>query len=45
MEESWDIIGSEITVVMQNGVIPVVVPFDATLETPIEDQKYVAALR
>lgn len=44
MEERWNIIGPEVTVVMQNGVIPEVVPFDATLETPIDDQKYVLAI-
>ncbi|XP_014475495.1 PREDICTED: protein timeless homolog [Dinoponera quadriceps] len=39
LEERWDTIGPEITVVMQGGAIPEVIPFDATLETPIDDQK------
>jgi len=41
LEERWDIISSELSAVMQDGVIPEVVPFDATLDTPIDDQKYV----
>lgn len=34
-------IAPEITAVMQSDAIPEVIPFDATLETPIDDQKYV----
>ncbi|KAL0125370.1 hypothetical protein PUN28_004481 [Cardiocondyla obscurior] len=39
LEERWDIIGPELSAVMRDAVIPVVVPFDATLDTPIDDQK------
>ncbi|XP_076654997.1 circadian regulator timeout isoform X2 [Halictus rubicundus] len=39
MEERWDEIGPELSVVMREGTIPEVVPFDATLDVPIEDQK------
>ncbi|KAG5333965.1 TIM protein, partial [Acromyrmex charruanus] len=39
LEERWDIIGSELSAVMRDAIIPVVVPFDATLDTPIDDQK------
>lgn len=43
MEERWDIIGPELSAVMRDAVIPVVMPFDATLDAPIDDQKYVLA--
>lgn len=41
LEERWDTIGPELSAVMREAVIPEVRPFDATLETPIDDQKYV----
>ncbi|XP_078052074.1 protein timeless homolog [Augochlora pura] len=39
LEERWDEISPQLSVVMREGTIPEVVPFDATLEVPIEDQK------
>ncbi|EFN81173.1 Protein timeless-like protein [Harpegnathos saltator] len=39
LEERWDTVGPEISAVIQGGNIPEVMPFDATLETPIDDQK------
>ncbi|XP_011874597.1 PREDICTED: protein timeless homolog isoform X1 [Vollenhovia emeryi] len=39
LEERWDIVDIELSAVMRDGVIPVMVPFDATLNTPIDDQK------
>ncbi|XP_011690831.1 PREDICTED: protein timeless homolog isoform X1 [Wasmannia auropunctata] len=39
LEERWDTVGPELSAVMRDAVIPVVVPFDATLDTPIDDQK------
>ncbi|XP_025075247.1 protein timeless homolog [Pogonomyrmex barbatus] len=39
LEERWDIIGPELSAVMRDAVIPVVMPFGATLDTPIDDQK------
>ncbi|KAG7212904.1 hypothetical protein KM043_002254 [Ampulex compressa] len=39
LEERWDQVGPEVSAVMQGGVIPEVVPFDATLDTPIDEQK------
>jgi len=42
LEERWDIVGPELSAVLRDAVIPVVMPFDATLDTPIDDQKYVA---
>ncbi|XP_033326523.2 circadian regulator timeout [Megalopta genalis] len=39
MEERWDEISPQLSVVMREGTIPEVVPFDATLDVPIEDQK------
>lgn len=44
MEERWDIIGSELSAVMQDGIIPEILPFDATLDIPIDDQKYILIL-
>lgn len=41
LDERWDDAGPELSAVMQDGTIPDVIPFDATLDTPIEDQKYV----
>jgi len=41
LEERWDIVGPELSAVLRDAVIPVVMPFDATLDTPIDDQKYV----
>ncbi|XP_057326747.1 protein timeless homolog [Microplitis mediator] len=39
LDERWDDAGPELSAVMQDGTIPDVIPFDATLDTPIEDQK------
>ncbi|TGZ51948.1 Timeless-like protein [Temnothorax longispinosus] len=39
LDERWDIVSLELSAVMRDAVIPVVVPFDATLDTPIDDQK------
>ncbi|XP_072751003.1 protein timeless homolog [Anoplolepis gracilipes] len=39
LEERWDIIGPELSAVMREAVIPEMIPFDATLDTPIDDQK------
>ncbi|THK33002.1 protein timeless homolog [Diachasma alloeum] len=39
LEERWEDAGPELSAVMQDGIIPTVVPFDATLDTPIEEQK------
>ncbi|KAG8037721.1 hypothetical protein G9C98_005932, partial [Cotesia typhae] len=39
LDERWDDAGPELSAVMQEGTIPDVVPFDAILDTPIEDQK------
>lgn len=44
MEERWDTIGPELSAVMSDAVIPVMMPFDATLDIPIDEQKYVLAL-
>lgn len=41
LEERWEGAGPELSAVMQDGIIPTVVPFDATLDTPIEEQKYI----
>ncbi|KAF7990289.1 hypothetical protein HCN44_000094 [Aphidius gifuensis] len=42
LEEKWDDIGPELSAVMQDAVIPDVIPFDATLDSPIEEQKSTA---
>ena len=39
LEDRWDEVGPELSVVMQANAIPEVVPFDATLEVSIEEQK------
>ncbi|XP_032684190.1 protein timeless homolog isoform X2 [Odontomachus brunneus] len=39
LEERWDMIAPELTAVMRGDTIPEVMPFDATLETAIDDQK------
>ncbi|XP_012535516.2 protein timeless homolog isoform X2 [Monomorium pharaonis] len=39
LEERWDTVSPELSAVMRDAVIPVVMPFDATLDTPIDDQK------
>ncbi|KAL6437558.1 hypothetical protein ACFW04_004180 [Cataglyphis niger] len=39
LEERWDIIGPELSAIMRDAVIPEMIPFDATLDTPIDDQK------
>lgn len=40
LEERWDDTAPELSAVMQDGVIPDVIPFDATLDTPMNEQKY-----
>ncbi|XP_011305481.1 protein timeless homolog [Fopius arisanus] len=39
LEDRWEETAPELSAVMQDGIIPTVVPFDATLDTPIEEQK------
>lgn len=39
LEDRWDDVGPELSAVMQSNQIPVVIPFDATLDTPIDEQK------
>lgn len=39
LEDRWDDVGPELSAVMQSNQIPVVMPFDATLDTPIDEQK------
>ncbi|KAK2582183.1 hypothetical protein KPH14_004539 [Odynerus spinipes] len=40
LEDRWDNLAPELSAVMQHGAsIPEMVPFDATLDTPIDDQK------
>ncbi|CAK9795773.1 Protein timeless homolog [Anthophora quadrimaculata] len=39
LEERWDEISHELSLVISQGTIPEVVPFDATLDVPIDDQK------
>ena len=39
VEDRWDDVGPELSAVMQSNQIPVVMPFDATLDTPIDEQK------
>ncbi|XP_031834411.1 circadian regulator timeout [Nomia melanderi] len=39
MEERWDEVSPQLSVVMREGAIPEVVPFDAASDVPIEDQK------
>ncbi|KAH0946664.1 hypothetical protein HN011_009855, partial [Eciton burchellii] len=39
LEERWDNIGPELSAVIQSADVPEVIPFDATLDTPIDDQK------
>lgn len=41
LEERWDEISPQLSIVMQEGTIPQVVPFDAASAVPIDDQKYV----
>ncbi|XP_043250203.1 protein timeless homolog, partial [Colletes gigas] len=38
-EDRWVNIGPQLSAVMRDGTIPEVVPFDATLDVPIDDQK------
>ncbi|XP_012279584.1 protein timeless homolog [Orussus abietinus] len=38
LEEQWDFTGPELSVAIQQGVIPEVIPFDATLDVPIDEQ-------
>ncbi|XP_017893332.1 protein timeless homolog isoform X2 [Ceratina calcarata] len=45
LDERWDEISPQLSIVMQQGTIPVVVPFDATLDVPIDDQKVEAMRR
>lgn len=44
LEERWNDIDPELSAVMQNADIPEMIPFDATLDIPIDDQKYVSVL-
>ncbi|XP_076673029.1 circadian regulator timeout isoform X1 [Andrena cerasifolii] len=39
LEERWDDISPQLSAVMREGTIPEVVPFDATSDVPIDDQK------
>ncbi|XP_012222325.1 protein timeless homolog isoform X1 [Linepithema humile] len=39
LEERWDATGPELSAVMRDAVIPEMIPFDATLDTSIDDQK------
>ncbi|XP_060821669.1 protein timeless homolog isoform X2 [Bombus pascuorum] len=39
LEERWDEVSPQLSTVMQEGTIPQVIPFDATLDVPIDDQK------
>ncbi|KAK9294394.1 hypothetical protein QLX08_010973 [Tetragonisca angustula] len=39
LEERWDEISPQLSIVMQEGTIPQVVPFDAASAVPIDDQK------
>ena len=39
LEDRWDDVGPELSAVMQSNQIPVVIPFDATLDIPIDEQK------
>lgn len=41
LEERWDEISPQLSIVMQEGTIPQVVPFDGASAVPIDDQKYV----
>ncbi|RLU24932.1 hypothetical protein DMN91_003023 [Ooceraea biroi] len=45
LEERWDNISPELSAVMQIVNIPEMIPFDATLDTPIDDQKVDAMKR
>ncbi|XP_011499954.1 PREDICTED: protein timeless homolog [Ceratosolen solmsi marchali] len=38
-EDRWDVVGPEVSAVMQQNAIPEVIPFDATIATPIDEQK------
>ncbi|XP_043579591.1 protein timeless homolog [Bombus pyrosoma] len=39
LQERWDEVSPQLSIVMQEGTIPQVIPFDATLDVPIDDQK------
>ncbi|XP_012343215.2 protein timeless homolog [Apis florea] len=39
LEERWDEISPQLSIVMREGTIPEVIPFDATLDVPIDEQK------
>lgn len=45
MEERWDEISPQLSIVMREGTIPEVIPFDATLDVPIDEQKYAYEFR
>ncbi|XP_048261586.1 protein timeless homolog isoform X2 [Bombus terrestris] len=45
LEERWDEVSPQLSIVMQEGTIPQVIPFDATLDVPIDDQKVDAMKR
>ncbi|XP_048512372.1 protein timeless homolog isoform X2 [Athalia rosae] len=39
LEERWDEASHQLSAVLQSSTIPEITPFDATLDTPIDDQK------
>ncbi|XP_014609708.1 PREDICTED: protein timeless homolog isoform X1 [Polistes canadensis] len=39
LEDRWDDLAPELSVVMQGVTIPEMIPFDATLDIPVDDQK------
>lgn len=42
LENRWDDLAPELSAVMQDGgSMPEMIPFDATLDTPVDDQKYI----
>lgn len=45
MEERWDEISPQLSIVMREGTIPEMIPFDATLDVPIDEQKYAYEFR
>ncbi|XP_058798651.1 protein timeless homolog isoform X2 [Phymastichus coffea] len=46
LEDRWDEVGPELSAVMQqNNEIPIVMPFDATIDIPVDEQKVDAMKR
>ncbi|KAI4503487.1 hypothetical protein M0802_001709 [Mischocyttarus mexicanus] len=39
LEDRWDDLAPELSTVMQGFTIPEMIPFDATLDIPVDDQK------